>query len=79
MNRAEKILKDMRNNPRDWRISQVETLASHYGFSIRRPGSGGSHVILRHPSGGKLSIPARRPIKPIYIKRLVQMIERLEE
>ncbi len=70
----------MKNNPRgDWRIEDVETVAKRHGFSVNRPGGGGSHVILRHHSGEKLTVPARRPIKPVYIRQLVQMIERLEE
>ena len=78
--RRDKLLARMKNNPRDnWRIEDVETVARRYGFSIHRPGGGGSHVTLRHHSGEKLTVPARRPIKPVYIQQLVQMIERLEE
>ena len=70
----------MKNNPRgDWQISHVETLAKRYGFLMRRPKDGGSHVTLRHDSGARLSVPARRPIKPAYIRQLVQLIEQLEE
>lgn len=70
----------MRNNPRDdWRIANVETLANRYGFSVNRPKGGGSHVTLRHDSGAKLTIPARRPIKPRYIKELVKVIDQLED
>ena len=70
----------MRENPRDdWRITHVETLAKRYDFSINRPKSGGSHVTLRHNSGIKLTVPAHRPIKPVYIRRLVQMIDQLEK
>ena len=77
--RRDKLLERMRNNPRnDWRIDHVETLANRYGLSINRPRSGGSHVTLRHGSGLKLTVPARRPIKPKYIQQLVQMIDQLE-
>ncbi|MDE0555326.1 MAG: type II toxin-antitoxin system HicA family toxin [Candidatus Poribacteria bacterium] len=69
----------MKNNPRgDWKISHVETLAKRYGFSVKRPRGGGSHVTLRHNSGKRLSVPARRPIKPAYIRQLVQIIETVE-
>ncbi|MCY3723102.1 MAG: type II toxin-antitoxin system HicA family toxin [Candidatus Poribacteria bacterium] len=69
----------MRNNPRDnWRITHVETLARRYGFSINRPKRGGSHVTLRHDSGVRLTIPDHRPIRPMYIRRLVKMIDQLE-
>ena len=63
----------------DWRMRDVETLANRYGLSIRRSKSGGSHVTLRHNSGAMLTIPARRPIKPMYIRKLVEMIEQLGE
>lgn len=75
----DKLLTRMKNNPRgDWKISHVETLAKRYGFSINRPRGGGSHVILRHDSGKRLSVPAHRPIKPVYIRQLVQIIEEVE-
>ena len=78
--RQDRLLARMKNNPRaDWRISDVERIAQRYGFSINRPSGGGSHVTLRHRSGEKLTVPARRPIKPVYIRQLVRMIERLEE
>ena len=74
----DKLLEKMRNNPRDdWRIANIETLANRYGFSVNRPKGGGSHVTLRHNSGVQLTIPARRPIKPVYIRKLVQMIDQL--
>ena len=76
----DKLLERMKNNPRgDWQISHVETLANRYGFWISRPRGGGSHVTLHHNSGARLSIPARRPIKPAYIRQLVRLIESLEE
>ena len=76
--RSDKLLERMKNNPRgDWKLSDVETLAKRYGFSIRHPRGGGSHVTLLHASHQNLSIPARRPIKSVYIRKLVRMIERI--
>ncbi len=40
---------------------------------------GGSHVTLQHNSGAMLTVPARRPIKPVYIRKLVDMIDQLEK
>lgn len=78
--RRDKLLERMKANPHgDWRITDVETLANRYGFSINRPRGGGSHVTLRHDSGVRLTIPARRPIKPSYIRQLVQTIDQLEK
>ena len=67
----------MRNNPRDWRIEDVSVVAGCYGFRMRNPR--GSHVVLFHPDCEEiLSIPAHRPIKPVYIRRLIGMIDSVE-
>lgn len=47
-------------------ISKIETLA----FA-----GGGNHVIFRHSNGSMLSVPARRPIKPVYVRKFVRLIE----
>ena len=60
-------------NPRDWRIDQLETVASTFGVRCRKPGG---HVIFEHPAVAEaLSVPARRPIKPIYVTRFVRLID----
>ena len=77
MTSANKLLERMRQNPRDWRIEQLETIANHHGIQIRK--SGGSHVVFDHPKWVELlCVPARRPIKPIYVKKLLALIDILE-
>ena len=73
MTRAPKILEQMKANPRDWRIESIKSVADALGLVHRQPG--GSHVIFRHPNGAMLSVPARRPIKPIYVKKFVRLVE----
>ncbi|MFC4486950.1 type II toxin-antitoxin system HicA family toxin [Tepidiphilus baoligensis] len=73
MSTPRKLLESMRQNPRDWRIDQVETVARAFGLTVFH--RGGSHYILRNAAGRKISIPAHRPIKPIYIKALVRLID----
>lgn len=70
------LLDDMRRNPAaDWSISDIEIVCSQYGIRCIPP-SGGSHYKISHASSHMiLTIPARRPIKPIYIRRLVRFIE----
>jgi hypothetical protein len=74
MTRADKTLDRMRANPRDWRIDQLETVAASFDVRCRKPG--GSHVIFEHPAVVEaVSVPARRPIKPIYVTRFVRLID----
>jgi hypothetical protein len=71
--RAEKTLDKMKCNPRDWRIESLKSVAEAFNVAYRQPG--GSHVIFRHPKGAMLSVPAHRPIKPVYVRKFVRLIE----
>lgn len=73
MVQATKILAQMKVNPLNWRIESLKSVAEAYGLVWRLPG--GSHVIFRHSNGAMLSVPARRPIKSIYVKKFVRLIE----
>jgi hypothetical protein len=77
MARVDKLLAAMRRNPRgDWRIEQLKAIADRHGVSYRQPGT--SHVTFRRAGGAKLTVPAQRPIKPVYIRKFLAMIETLE-
>jgi hypothetical protein len=73
MTAAAKILGRMRNNPMGWRIEDLKTVAARFKVEYRQPGT--SHVTFRHPSGAKLTVPARKPIKPVYVKKFIEMID----
>lgn len=73
MSKADKILKKMRNNPRDWKIDSLKTVDRTHQIIWRQPGT--SHVTFRHANGAKLTVPARRPIKPIYVKKFVRLVD----
>ncbi|MBW1953963.1 MAG: type II toxin-antitoxin system HicA family toxin [Deltaproteobacteria bacterium] len=75
MTQVDKLLARMRKNPKDWRIADLERLARQLGMKVRKKG-GGSHVIFQHEvSVIEVSVPARRPIKPIYIKKFLELID----
>ena len=77
MTKSEKILNKMKTNPKDWRIEQLETIAHQYGVAVRK--TGGSHVVFDHNDWIQLlCVPAHRPIKPIYVKKFIALIECLE-
>ena len=70
-----KLLEKMRRNPRgDWQIGDLKAIAAHYRIVSRSPG--GSHVVFVSGDGHLLTVPARRPIKPIYVKMFVEMIDK---
>jgi hypothetical protein len=76
MAKKQSLLARMKANPvGDWMISDVEKLCREHGM-IFSPPSGGSHHFVSSPYvQGSLSVPARRPIKAIYIKQLVSLCD----
>jgi len=78
MNTATKLLSAMRQNPNDWAMAKLLSVARQYGMEVRS--TGGSHHVFSHPTvKDPLSIPAHRPIKAIYIKRFVALIDQMQE
>ncbi len=76
MAKADKMLEAMRANPAgDWTISDIEKVAKGVGLTVRTPRRG-SHYTISHPDLDEiLTIPARRPLKPVYLRKFVSMID----
>jgi len=74
MSTRDKILKQMANNPAgDWRIETLQAIAEKHGIEWRQPGT--SHVTFRRQDGAKVTVPAHKPIKAIYIKQFIALIQ----
>jgi hypothetical protein len=63
-----KRLEQMRSNPaRGWKIADIDFRANR---------SGGSHYKVSHFSRREiLTVPFKRPIKPVYIRKLVEFVD----
>ena len=62
-----------------WLLSAIyqKKMKSYYGFKKRL--ASGSHVTYQHPLlVNILTVPAHKPIKPIYIKKLLKLIDELK-
>lgn len=75
-----KTLQKMRRRQTGWRIEDLLETAEENGVAWRRPGRGGGHVIFS-ASGVReiVSVPAKRPIKPVYIKYFLALIDAAKE
>ena len=67
----------MQRNPRDWRIEDLKVIVRSLGIDHDQHGT--SHVIFRHAAAGRLSVPAHRPIKPVYVRMFLDFISILGE
>jgi len=75
MSTAEKTLSRMRNNPKDWRIEEVIAVAKNFNLLMRA--EGGSHHVFSFPGiKDSVTVPAHKPIKPVYIRQFVELIDR---
>ena len=79
MNTALKLQQAMRRNPAgDWKMDDLLVLARRHGLSVRS--TGGSHHVFAHVLLSEtLTVPARRPIKAIYVKNFLVLLDALQE
>jgi hypothetical protein len=76
MSKAYKKLQAMKNNPQgDWKIEDLKSMSGRYGIVYRQPGT--SHVTFSCPNGMMLTVPAHKPVKPVYITKFVELVEML--
>ena len=74
MSRAVKLLQKMKANPKaDWTQSNVKTLVKAFDLTLRQRDT--NHAVITNHSGQHVTVPMHKPIKPLYIKRLVELIE----
>lgn len=63
----------MRRHPLDWQLGELQTVARAHGIEWRHHKS--SHCIFIRADGRTLFVPAHRPIKPIYVRKFVDLID----
>jgi hypothetical protein len=73
MTTAAKILAAMRRNPLDWQIADLQSVARQHDIEWRHQKS--SHCVFVRQDGRTLSVPAHRPIKLIYVRKFVELID----
>jgi hypothetical protein len=65
----------MELNPLGWTMRDIEVMCSMHGAKCVPPRGGGSHYKVSKPGKVEmLTIPFKRPIKPVYIRKLVAFL-----
>ena len=79
MSKRDKLRQKLRNNPRNVKFSELETLLLRFGFILIRVA--GSHHIFRYSGQGenaKLVIPVHgNSIKPEYVNAVIETLDAL--
>ncbi len=77
MSKVDKLAESMRRNPAgDWTIGDVQKICAGLQWICLPPSGGGSHWKIAVPGSETiLTIPAKRPIKPVYIRKLMELVK----
>ena len=81
MAKRDKLLEKMRRNPKgDWTIADIQKLCKGLGWECLPPSGGGSHWKVAIPGNEIiLTVPAKRPIKPFYVRKLVELVDEVDD
>lgn len=73
---ALKRLFQMKQDPNgEWRVRDFAIVCEGLGAECTKP-PGRNHVVISHPGiHGFLTIPTSRPIKPLYVKLMLELAE----
>lgn len=79
MTKLEKRLANLRQAHRNINSSELIAILESLGFELR--GGKGSHKLYRHPDlpEDPITVPLQRPLRPVYIKKAVNIINKLME
>jgi len=69
---AAKRLQAIRVSPRGRRIEELISVALAFGLLVRR--GKGSHVVFMNSKRSQ-TVPAARPVKPYYVRALLELID----
>jgi hypothetical protein len=64
----------------NWAVADITVLCREHAIRCRAPTGDGSHWKVSDPTQRDiLTIPHRRPVKPVYIRLLVRFIDAVKE
>ena len=77
MSNKEKLLQKILNNPQGVRFDEFDALLKYFGVECRRVR--GDNFIYKRKGYQSLSIPRKTPVRSIYVKQALDLIEDLIE
>jgi predicted RNA binding protein YcfA (HicA-like mRNA interferase family) len=73
MGKKDKILKQMQGNPKNVDFNKLKKLLENSGYECINTGD--SHFVFRKDNCPSITIPFKRPIKIIYVKKVLKILE----
>lgn len=73
MSKKDKLIKNLENNPLNARFEIIKKLLESIGY--RASNNGSSHWQFRKENRDTITIPYKRPVKPIYVKEVLKAVK----
>ena len=71
----EKLLRRIRALDNKMRFMELKKVLEKYGYEMKGPSSGSSHMTFRKKGQMPITIPLHDPIKRVYVEKVKEMIE----
>ena len=75
MSKWEKLISEICSLSKELRFEELRKVLESYGYTMKRPGGGGSHCTFRKPGCSPITIPTHEPIKVVYVQMVKDVIE----
>ena len=78
MTKRDKLLKKIRQHPKNVSFQELRTLLEAFGFELQR--TRGSHHSFVRKSGGRkrlLAVPYAHPLKAVYVRMALALIDEI--
>jgi predicted RNA binding protein YcfA (HicA-like mRNA interferase family) len=72
LSKKDKLLESMKNNPKNINFEQLKKVLEDHGYMGMN--TGGSHWVLRKDGCEAITIPYKRPVKIIYVKKVLEIL-----
>ncbi len=77
MGKKEKLIRKLRQNPKNVRFNDIDKLLLSLGFEKRQRGSHATYILK---GSGRITIPMRKPfILPVYVKEVLKLLEEINK
>jgi len=73
MSKKEKRIESIKNNPKNVKFQNLKKVLENLGYKAIN--NGGSHYVFTKENATSLTIPFRNPVKVVYVKQVISIIE----
>lgn len=76
LSKKDKLLKFIKNNPTNVKFEDLKKVLENIGYEAKN--RGGSHYVFTKKDSDSLCIPYKKPVKVIYVKQVIKILEEEE-